>query len=464
MKMMIIINWTHLFIRIIINHGYSFENAGLLLIGKFLLMNSCSLYEIYHRSDEIVSYIKKGTSAFRKTNIALVAAGFSTFANLYCVQPLLPEFSKEFHISPATSSLALSLTTVTLAISMLLVGSLSEAWGRKPIMTFSMSAVSVLAMLAAFVPNFHFLLVARILQGVVFAGLPAIAMAYLGEEIDPASLGVAMGLYISGNTFGGLGGRIIVGMMTDYFNWRVAIASIGALSVIASLIFWLTLPASQNFQPRKLELRKLLKSMLGHLKDPGLLCLYGIGFLLMGSFVTLYNYIGFQLTEKPYSLSQTLVGWIFVIYLVGTFSSTWFGSLADKYGRRTMLLIALFVMFVGAIVTLNGNLFLKIIGIAVFTFGFFGGHSIASSWVGRRVTHDKAQASSLYLFFYYLGSSVGGTAGGVFWTDFGWGGVISMILAFLALALILSVSLYMITQQVPMKDKKYPAPLRKRNI
>jgi YNFM family putative membrane transporter len=411
-----------------------------------------------------VSYIKKGTSAFRKTNIALIAAGFSTFANLYCVQPLLPEFSKEFHISPATSSLALSLTTVTLAISMLLIGSLSESWGRKPVMAFSMAAVSVLAVLTAFMPGFHFLLVARILEGVVFAGLPSIAMAYLGEEIDPASLGVAMGLYISGNTFGGLGGRVIVGMVTEYFNWRAAIASIGVLSVIASLIFWFTLPASKNFQPRKLELGKLMKSMVSHLKDPGLLCLYGIGFLLMGSFVTLYNYIGFQLTEKPYSLSQALVGWIFVIYLVGTFSSTWFGSLSDKYGRRNMLLIALLIMFVGAVITLNALLLVKIVGIAIFTFGFFGGHSIASSWVGRRVTHDKAQASSLYLFFYYFGSSIGGTAGGVFWTNFGWSGVILMIIGFLALSLILSVCLYFITQQTSAKDKKYPAAFRKRHI
>ena len=411
-----------------------------------------------------MSYIKKGTTAFHKTNIALVAAGFSTFANLYCVQPLLPEFSKEFHISPATSSLALSLTTVTLAISMLLVGSLSESWGRKPVMAFSMAAVSILAMVTAFMPDFHFLLVARVLQGVVFAGLPAIAMAYLGEEIDPTSLGVAMGLYISGNTFGGLGGRVIVGMVTDYFNWRIAIASIGGLSVIASLIFWYTLPTSQNFKPRKLELGKLMKSMISHLKDPGLLCLYGIGFLLMGSFVTLYNYIGFQLTAPPYSLSQTLVSWIFVIYLVGTFSSTWFGSLADKYGRRTMLLIAIFIMFIGAVVTLNTFLLVKIVGIAIFTFGFFGGHSIASSWVGRRVTHDKAQASSLYLFFYYVGSSIGGTAGGVFWTNFGWGGVISMIISFLALSLVLSVCLYFITKQTTVKDQKYSVTFRKRHI
>ena len=91
------------------------------------------------------------------------------------------------------------------------------------------------------------------------------------------------------------------------------------------------------------------------------------------------------------------------------------GHLSDKYGQRRILLSALIIMISGVSLTLGASLVLKIAGIALLTFGFFGGHSIASSWVGRLATHDKAQAASLYLFFYYVGSSTGGTAGGIFW-------------------------------------------------
>jgi len=395
-----------------------------------------------------MSYIQRGTVAFRKTSVALFFAGFSTFAIMYSTQPLLPEFSREFHVSPAVASLSLSMTTIALAISMLFVGCLSEVKGRKPLMIFSLLAASLLAILTAFVPNYHFLLILRVLQGLVLAGLPAVAMAYLSEEIEPASLGIAMGLYISGNSVGGMSGRIIIGMLSDYFNWRVALGSIGILSFLASLLFWYLLPESKHFQPRSFEIGKLLESMANHLKDPGLLCLYGIGFFLMGSFVTLFNYISYQLIAPPYSLSQTVVGWIFVIYIVGTFSSTWMGRLADKHGRRQMLWVALLIMASGAGITLSTPLVLKILGIAIFTFGFFGSHSLASSWVGHRAIHDKAQASSLYLFFYYAGSSIGGTAGGTFWSAFGWSGVISLILGFLLLALFLSIRLNSITRGI----------------
>lgn len=393
------------------------------------------------KEGKIVSYLEHGSTPFRKANIALFAGGFVTFAILYSTQPLLPEFSNQFHISPTTASLSLSVTTIALAVFMLISGSLSEAWGRKPIMTVSLFISSLLAVCTAFSPTFHILLAFRILQGVVLAGLPSIAMAYLGEEVDPKSLGLAMGLYISGNSIGGMSGRIITGMLTDAYSWRVAIGVIGLLSILSSMLFWLILPPSRHFRSRKLDSAKLLVSLVQHLKDPGLLCLYGISFLLMGSFVALYNYIGYQLIAPPYNLSQTLVGWIFIVYIVGSFSSTWMGKLADRYGQRKVLWLVIAIKLIGCCLSLNSVLLIKIIGIAVFTFGFFGGHSIASSWVGRRAKKDKAQASSLYLFFYYLGSSISGTAGGMFWSHFGWYGIVAMIAAFLIVALLLSIRL-----------------------
>lgn len=388
-----------------------------------------------------MDYIQRGTHKFRMVNIALFAGGFNTFAILWGTQPLLPEISKQFHISPAVSSLSLSSTTIALAISMLIAGSLSEVFGRKSVMTFALVASSILSILTAFSPNFHLLLLARILQGVTLAGLPAVAMAYLGEEIEPKSLGMAMGLYISGNSVGGMAGRIISGILTDHFGWRIALEAIGVMSLLASIVFWFILPKSTHFTPRKFAIKSLTSSLFSQFKEPGLIYIFIIGFLLMGSFVSLYNYIGFELIAPPYSLSQTLVGFIFIVYTVGTFSSTWMGMLADQYGKKKLLQVSLIILLSGACITLNTSLLVKIIGIAIFTFGFFAGHSIASGWIGQLATHDKAQASGLYLFFYYLGSSIGGTVSGTFYSSFGWMGVISGIVVLAVTSIILSIRL-----------------------
>lgn len=388
-----------------------------------------------------MEYIQRGTHQFRMVNIALFAGGFNTFAILWGTQPLLPEISKEFHISPAASSLSLSSTTIALAISMLIAGSLSEVFGRKPVMTFALVASSILSILTAFSPSFHLLLLCRILQGVTLAGLPAVAMAYLGEEIDPKSLGMAMGLYISGNSVGGMAGRIISGIITDHFGWRFALEGIGVISLIASVVFWFILPKSTHFQAQTFAIKPLVSGLFSQFKQPSLIYIFMTGFLLMGSFVSLYNYIGFELIAPPYSLSQTLVGFIFIVYTVGTFSSTWMGMLADQYGKKKLIQVSLVILLLGACITLDTSLWIKIIGIAVFTFGFFAGHSIASSWVGQLAKQNKAQASGLYLFFYYMGSSVGGTVSGIFYSSLGWFGVISMIVVLAVISIILSTRL-----------------------
>lgn len=397
-----------------------------------------------------MGYIQKGTKAFTMTNFALFTAGFITFANLYVTQPLMPQFAKDYGVSPATASLSLSLATFSLAFSLLVFSSLSEAWGRKKLMTISIFAASFLTVALAFAPSFEVLLLLRIVQGFVCAGVPAIAMAYLGEEMDPSSLGIAMGLYISGNAIGGLSGRVIMGTMTHYFDWHIGMITLGIISLIICFYFIWALPESKHFQARPLQFNTLSKSLFHHLKNPKLVYLFGIGFTLMGSFVAMFNYIGFKLVEPPFNLSTAIVGWIFIVYLVGSWSSAWFGSLSDKYGRQKVLYWGIFILLSGALITISNSLLIKIIGLVIFTFGFFGSHSIASGWVSASVKKDKAQASSLYLFSYYMGSSIGGTVGGIFWSNFGWTGVVLFMVATLLFSLLLATGIHQITyrQQV----------------
>nr|WP_099509683.1 MFS transporter [Microvirga ossetica] len=391
-----------------------------------------------HMSD-VPSRLVSGTPAFRRLNLALFAAGFSTFAILYCVQPLLPEFSREFHVSAAVSSLSLSLSTGLLAVAMLVAGSLSEVWGRKPVMVASLFASALLTILSATAPNWTSLLLTRMLIGITLSGLPAVAMAYVSEEVDSKSIGLAMGLFIGGNAIGGMAGRIIGGVLTDLGSWRLAVGLIGTIGLVSAIAAWRSLPASVHFHPRRADPQDLLRSLGVHLRDPGLRALFAEAFLLMGAFVTLYNYLGYRLTEPPYSLSQTAIGAIFAAYLIGTLSSAWIGELAGRLGRRRVLWAMIAIMLAGVALTLSQHLALILAGIVAVTFGFFGGHSIASSWVGNRAVDAKAQASALYLFCYYLGSSAVGTLGGVFWTRWGWGGVAGLVtillLAALALAL-----------------------------
>jgi YNFM family putative membrane transporter len=394
--------------------------------------------------------IAAGSPAFKRINRAMVFGGFSTFALLYCVQPLMPLLANQFALTPAQSSLALSVSTAALAISLLFSSVLSDRIGRKPMMAAAMLMGAILTLACAFAQNYPQLLVLRALLGFALGGMPAIAMAYLGEEIEGPSLGLSMGLYIGGSAFGGMIGRVVASALSDFYSWRVAMAVMGAAGLYSAWEFRRSLPASQNFKPgQRRGLDALVGGIRTHLSDAGLPWLFALAFLLMGCFVSLYNYIGYRLLGAPFSLSQSGVGLLSVLYLLGIFSSVWAGRLADRLGRRNVLWLVMSLMLGGLLLTLSDSLVAIVLGVGLFTFGFFASHSVASSWVGRRAQAPQALASAMYLFFYYLGSSVLGSFCGMMWSAAGWAGVVGLLGGTLGIGFLIALRLRVLAPLAP---------------
>ncbi len=259
-------------------------------------------------------WLVRGTPGYRRANLALFAAGFSTFSLLYCVQPLMPLLGHDFGLTPAQTSLVLSISTLLLAFAILFAGLLSESVHRKTLMGVSLVLSSALTLAAAVLPGWDGLLASRAVLGVLLGGVPAVAMAYLAEEVHPQGLGMAMGLYVGGTAFGGMAGRVLTGAVADHAGWRVAMGFTGALGLLVALAFLWLLPPSRRFVPRRgVALGDLFDSLGEHLREPGLRALFAMAFLLMGGFVTIYNYASFRLLGAPYALSHTAVGAIFMV-------------------------------------------------------------------------------------------------------------------------------------------------------
>ncbi|OSQ48536.1 MFS transporter [Thalassospira alkalitolerans] len=369
-------------------------------------------------------YTEPGSPEYRRISLALFLAGYATFSLIYCVQPLLPELARDFAVSPAESSLALSLATGFLAFAILLAGAVSEAFGRKQLMFASMCGASLLNLIAPVLSDWHAFLVVRALEGLILGGVPAVAMAYLAEEMHPRGLGTTMGIYISGTALGGMSGRVVIGLLTDMVGWHLALGAMGALGLAAAIGFAVLLPPSRNFVRRPgFQLRYHIRAWEQHLRHPGLPFVFLIGAFAMGCFVTIYNYAGFRLSEAPFNLSQGQISLIFVVYLCGMVTSSIAGAMSDRVGRGPVLLGGIVIAGAGVAITLLSSLWGMIGGIMVLTSGFFVAHSVASGWVGRMAKQSKGHASSLYLLAYYLGSSIMGSVGGWFWSHGGWNAV-----------------------------------------
>jgi YNFM family putative membrane transporter len=380
-----------------------------------------------------------GSSGYRRTSLALFAAGVSTFALLYSTQALLPELAATFHVTPAESSWSLSLATGGLGVALLVTGPLSERIGRTRLIHWSLALSAIVGFACAAAPDWHLLLVLRLLQGIALAGLPAVATAYLREELHSSMHARAAGLYVGGNALGGMAGRLLSGSVGEAYGWRWGLASVAALGLACAVLAIAILPASRNFVPHTASIFRR-----GAFTDPALLSLYAIGACIMGAFVAVYNAMGFRLTSPPFSLGAGAAGFVFLVYPIGTISSAVSGRLADRFGRRAVMPFGCVLTAAGLLLTLPGVLWVAVLGLAVMTAGFFCVHGIASGWVPVRAFAagvGPGQAASLYLFAYYAGSSIFGSLSGVAWSTDGWPLVIGLALTVVAISGTVSMTL-----------------------
>ncbi|MET9432764.1 MFS transporter [Streptomyces sp. NPDC006551] len=384
--------------------------------------------------------LSPGAPGYRRMSFALFAAGLATFALLYSTQALLPAISAEFGASASAASWTVSAATGALALLVLPMSALSERFGRRTLMTASLAVAVVVGLLVPFAPSLEWLVALRAVQGAALAGLPASAMAFLAEEVRPKALIAAIGLFVAGNSIGGMSGRIVTGWAAQLWGWRAGLLAVGLMAVACAVVFRLLIPKARHFTPGSLNPRELARTVRTHLSDPLLMRLYAIGALFMTVFGAVYTVIGYRLVEAPFSLPQGVVGSIFLVYLVGTVSSAAAGKLVARLGRRGALYLAVGTTAAGLLLSLADTLTAVLLGLVLITAGFFAGHAVASSSVSRTAKTGRAQASALYQSAYYVGSSVGGTLGAIAFHAGGWAGTV--LLGLVAVLGVVSITLY----------------------
>lgn len=377
----------------------------------------------------------------KKRSISLLLAGFIIFSSLYVTQPIFNGLSQYFNVSLSDVSLTLSVTTFMLGIGLIIVPMFNNI-EKKRMMSISVLLVSLLSIMSAFVTNFHIFLIIRGLMGLALSGVPSIAMAYIADEVQKDRVRKVMGIYVAGTTFGGMSGRVVVGILTDLTHWQVAIATLSIINLSFAILMVLLLPASTVQTPRWTSPKQHLKQYIQLLKIPAVLKTMSLAFLLMGTFVTIYSYITVRFERAPFSLSESTIAFIFLLYLIGTYSSIHFGKLSYKLGIKRAYALAITIMITGISLTFFTYLPIDIIGLSALTFGFFGAHSIQSSYIATLTESSKSHASTLYLLGYYVGSSLLTLLGGYVFVHFEWQGIVILTLLLTLTATFVSYSLF----------------------
>ncbi|PWN66093.1 MFS transporter [Chryseobacterium oncorhynchi] len=390
----------------------------------------------------------QGSQRFRFIKLCIFFSGLSVFAQLYLFQPMLPMAAEHFRVSVGDTSLLVSSSTIGMALGLLFFAFKADSYSRKGLMTFSLISSALLTIISTWIPSLSLLIAIGIFKGFVVSGVSAVALAYLTEEVNAAVIGAAISMYLSGNTIGGMSGRILATLVAGEFGWRNAVLVIGIESLILGIIFWKLFPESKFFNPQKTDYHLKMKQMKFFLTNPYMLRLYFIAALVMGVFVSVYNYLTFRLEAAPFSLSHFIIAFIFLMYVFGVFGTMIVGRLSKRFPANNILKVSILFMIVGALLLLSENIYILIFGLALFTLSFFASHTMASQMTALYAKRGKSSATSIYWLFYYFGSSILGSGTGYLLHSYSW----NVFIAFLIISIV--IALLLATANKSSKEKK----------
>lgn len=368
----------------------------------------------------------------------MLISGLSVFAQLYLFQPMLSELQASFGVSLATGSLAVSASTIGMATGLFLFAFKADTFKRERLMSLSLILSALLTITSAFMSHFVLLLLLNFLKGIALSGVSAVALAYLSDEIEPGKIGLAISLYLSGNTIGGMTGRVAGSLLAGWGGWQQAVWAIGITSLLLGFLFYWKIPASSQVSQNSISIKEKLQQMKDLLSKRLFIGMYLIAALAMGVFVSVYNYISIQLESPRYGLPHQMIAMIFVMYLTGVAGSIIVGKLSDKHRPERLLRYSLILLGAGLSMLLIPRLWALIAGLGILTFAFFSTHTIASRIVSVNASRSKSSATSIYWLSYYAGSSIIGSLTGIILTRFGWNTFVEILLMLTTLSYLIS--------------------------
>jgi len=346
------------------------------------------------------------------------------FAAFYSFQPLLPVLTDEFGISVSSASITMSLPTIFLIVGLIVFGFLSDRNGRVLFIKLSILFSIIPMIFIPFTDSFIVLAILRAIQGFTLAGVPAAALAYIGEEIDIKSSGIATALYISSNPLGGMIGRVVAGYFSE-INWQFAFYVLTGFGLFVFLFVFFALPKSQNFKPGDRTFKQDIKGFSYHLTNPSLLLMFGLGVILQIAYTGVWTYLPFHLTSPQFGLSLDQISLIYFVYGFGILGAPIASWLSNRFTLDAVRTVAILVLIFGVALTLTPSLIVVLIGMCILCFGFFTAHSLTATSVSRTAQHLKGSASSLYLVSYYIGVASGSSLIGPVWEMWNWNGIIT---------------------------------------
>ena len=267
--------------------------------------------------------------------------------------PSLPQIARDFHSSPSQSQLSLTMGMIGLAIGQLLLGPISDRYGRKPVLVISMLVFIAGAVISVFSKSMIFFLMCRLVQGMGASGGYFLARTIPADIFHGRELARFMAIIGAVNGLAPASAPVLGGVIADYISWKAVFIFLAAFTVLI-LAFIGKLKESLYPQDRsKLPWYRTLPGYMVLLRNKAFvthICLKGCSLGLLFTYISAAPFI----LEDHYGFSQTMYGVIIglnsIAVALGSMLSLRFHPFKKAVPVAALILVPAVGYVVGAVV------------------------------------------------------------------------------------------------------------------
>lgn len=371
-------------------------------------------------------------------DLTLVAVmAFLTVVDLFAAQALLPSLATKYDASPAEMGLAVNACTLGMAIGGLAIARHGHVLPRRNGIALSLGVLAVPTLALALAPDILTFAALRVLQGFAMAAAFGLTLAHLGESFDERSTASVFAAYITGNVGSNLVGRLLAAAVAEHTGLSGAFLAFAGLNLAGALLAVAALAETKGSRTVAAQAGPMA-SWAGELLDPRLCAAFGIGFLILFSFIGTFTFVNFVLARPPLGVSMMQLGLVYFVFLPSILTTPFAGRLGQRLGSRRGLQATLAVAAIGLPLLLAGELALVLLGMTLVAVGTFAAQALATGYVSRTALRNRAAASGVYLCSYFLGGMAGSAILGQLFDRLGWTATVLGIGLALSLAIVLA--------------------------
>ncbi|MGE8940431.1 MFS transporter [Leptospira interrogans] len=348
----------------------------------------------------------------RDNTILLLLLSLSCFAgalSLRTIDPVVPEIGRDLSVAATTVALLASAFAFPYAFSQPVLGPIADAVGKARVMKVCLFALTVMMMLSALAPNIETLFITRIIAGVAAGGIIPVALAMVGDRFDFADRQVALSRIIMAAMMGQLVSSMGAGFIASVFSWRVAMAVIGGVSLVAFIALMLRLRPRPQAERRKFTLANSRSGYAAIFANPKAkfcyLAVFVEGLMIMGMLpyvATLLEARGAGgIREAGIVVAGIGIGGVLFSFLIRIL-------MKQAGGMFNLIRLGGFTAAAGYLIfSLQGAWQSELIAFVIVGVGFFMIHNPLQTQATELAPSARGSAVALHAFFFFVGHAFG---------------------------------------------------------